>query len=226
MAPALRADLSAVHVPGSDLFATMDWMRERLPRTVDPYDPRLLDPSSPPPELSRASSVLAPWSLGHLVQFSAGQPVAANNFGYGFMDSIRFFLAESEQEALAIARARRARYVVATDLVPRMNDYARFLDRPPLLESRAQGLAPTRRYFSTLQSRLYDFDGLGATLGDLTVEPLSAFRLIHRSESAIRRGDRWVALWKVFEITEAAEAGTSPPPAAPSGAPPASPPKR
>jgi hypothetical protein len=171
--------------------------------------------------------VLAPWSLGHLVLFSAGQPVAANNFGYGFMDSIRFFLAESESDALAIARERRARWVVATDLVPRMNDYARYLDRPPLLESRPQGLAPTRRYFTTLQSRLYDFDGQGGTVGDLAVAPLHSFRLIHRSESAIRRGDRWVPLWKVFEITEAAEAGrTSPPPAGPSGAPAALPPKQ
>jgi hypothetical protein len=170
---------------------------------------------------------MAPWSLGHLLLFSAQQPVAANNFGYGFLDSIRFFLAESEEEALAIARERRSRWVVATDLLPRMNDYAKYLDRPPLLEESPQGLVPTRRYFSTLQARLYDFDGQGGTVGELGVAPLHSFRLLHRSESAVRRGDRWVALWKVYEITEAAEAArTSPPPAGPSGAPAASPPKQ
>jgi asparagine N-glycosylation enzyme membrane subunit Stt3 len=226
MAPSLRAQLSAVHVPGSDLYATLDWMRASLPRAVDAYDPRLLDAASLPPELSRASAVLAPWSLGHLLLFSAEQPVAANNFGYGFLDSIRFFLAESESEALALARERRARWVVATDLLARMNDYAKYLERPPLFEARPQGLAPTPRYFSTLQARLYEFDGQGGRVGDLVVEPLPSFRLIHRSQSAVRRGDRWVALWKVFEITEAGEDRTSPRPAAPSAAPPASPPPR
>ena len=32
-------------------------------------------------------------------------------FGYGFLDSIRFFLADSEDEALAIARRQQARFL-------------------------------------------------------------------------------------------------------------------
>jgi asparagine N-glycosylation enzyme membrane subunit Stt3 len=201
MASGLRNELTAVRVPGSDLFETLEWMRQRLPHAVGAYDPRLLSPE-PPPELSRAASVLAPWSLGHLILYDAELPVVANNFGYGFLDSVRFFLAGSEPEALAIARARRARWVLATDLVPRMNDYADYLGRPPLLRPTEEGPAPTPAYFSTLQSRLYDFDGAGAEAAGARIEPLAHFRLLYHSRSGIRRGNRWLARWKVFEIVE------------------------
>src|SRR5215831_6605431 len=190
--------LRAVHPAGSDLYASLDWMRRELPHPVDPYDPRLLLPQSPPPQLAQAQSVIAPWSLGHLVLYEAGLPVVANNFGYGFTDSLKFFLAESEEEALQIARRRRSRWVLATDLAPRMNDYASYIERPASLRASAQGWTPTDRYFRTLQSRLYDFDGAGARLPQQTVPPLAHFRLRFHSASAIQRGGRWLARWKVF----------------------------
>ncbi len=198
LAPGIAEEVSAVRVPGSDLFETLEWMRRELPHAVDAYDARLL--SASPPGLAGAGSVLAPWSLGHRILYDAELPVVANNFGYGFLDSIRFFLAESEEEALAIARGRRARWVLATDLVARMNDYAGYLERPAYLRATAQGPVPTPAYFSSLQSRLYDFDGKGAQVGDLKIEPLAHFRLIYHSRSAISRGGRWLARWKVFEI--------------------------
>jgi asparagine N-glycosylation enzyme membrane subunit Stt3 len=202
MGPGLAAELSAVYVPGSDLLATLERMRTSLPHAVDAYDPRLLGPPPYPPGLSRASSVLAPWSMGHLILYDAEEPVVANNFGYGFLDAIRFFLAESEEEALSIARRRRTRWILVTDLVPRLNDYASYLGRPPYVVSGPQGPAPSRAYFTTMQSRLYDFDGRGARLPGLDVPPLSRVRLLFHSQSAIRRGGRWVPLWKVFEIAE------------------------
>jgi asparagine N-glycosylation enzyme membrane subunit Stt3 len=201
MAPEIESELSAVRVPGSDLLDTLDWMRLNLPHAIDAYDARLLSREAPP-ELARAASVLGPWSLGHLILYDAELPVVANNFGYGFLDSIRFFLAESEEEALTIARGRRARWVLATDLVPRMNDYADYLGRPPYVRLTGKGLAPAPAYFSTLQSRLYDFDGAGAEIGDVRIEPLAHFRLVHHSRSGIRRGDRWIARWKVFELVD------------------------
>jgi asparagine N-glycosylation enzyme membrane subunit Stt3 len=201
MLPGVRQELSAVHVAGSELYAALDWIDRQLPRTVEPYDARLLESSPEVPELSRAVSLLGPWSLGHLVLYEAGQPVVANNFGYGFTDSLRFFLADSEDEALGIARARRARWVMTADLLPRMNDYAKILGRPPLLAPQGGSLAPTPAYFRTLQARLYDFEGSGAEFpGGVRIEPLAHFRLLYRSRSAVRRGDRWVAQWKVFEI--------------------------
>ncbi|HKF44398.1 MAG TPA: STT3 domain-containing protein [Thermoanaerobaculia bacterium] len=201
MAPGIREEVTAVRVPGSDFFDTMDWMRDKLPHAVDAYDPRLLSPS-PPPELSRAESVLAPWSLGHRVLYNAELPVIGNNFGYGFNDSIRFFIAGSEEEALAIARSRRARWVLATDLVPRMNDYAGYFDRPPYLRQTDRGPMPLPSYFSTMQARLYDFDGGGFEGAGNRFEPVRHFRLVHASRSGIPRGTRWLARWKVFEILE------------------------
>lgn len=202
MADGLAAELRTIRVGGADLFATLDWMRRELPHEVDAYDRRFLDPEAPPAWLSPASAVLAPWSLGHLVLYEAELPVIANNFGYGFLDSIRFFLSDSEQEALTIARARRVRWVVATDLVPRMNDYAGYLGKPPVLESTPGGPSPTLRYFATMQSRLYDFDGAGARIPGASIPPLTSFRLRFQSRTGIPRGNRWIARWKVFEIVD------------------------
>ena len=199
--PGIREELTAVRVPGSDFFETMDWMRDKLPHAVNAYDPRLLTPS-PPPELASAASVLAPWSLGHRILFDAELPVVGNNFGYGFADSIRFFIAESEEDALGIARSRRARWVLATDLVPRLNDYAGYFDRQPYLQRTDRGLQPLPSYFATMQARLYDFDAGGFEGGGRVFEPLRHFRLVHASRSAIPRGSRWLARWKVFEILD------------------------
>jgi asparagine N-glycosylation enzyme membrane subunit Stt3 len=202
MGPGLRDELSSNPFPGSDLFATLSRMRTELPHAVDAYDPRLLGPPPFPGALSGASSVMAPWSLGHWVLYEAGLPVVANNFGYGFLDSIRFFLAPTEEEALAIARRHRARWIVATDLVPRLNDYASYLGRPPLLTAAPDGsLAPTPAYFDTMQSRLYDFGAAGTRLTGREIPALSGIRLLFHSQSAIRRGGRWIPRWSVFEIT-------------------------
>jgi hypothetical protein len=195
-------EFRSVHAPGSDLLATLDWMGRNIPRVVDPYDPRLLSAGRFPPELARAESVLAPWSLGHQILYEAGLPVVANNFGYGFVDSLRFFLAESEEEALQIARARRVRWVFAMDLVPRMNDYASYLDRPPLLRATANGPAPTEKYLRTMQSRLYDFDGEGLTMSAFSVPPLVHFRLRFHSATAIQRWGKLLPWLKVFEIVD------------------------
>ena len=199
MAPGIRQEVTAVRVPGSDLFETLDWMARELPHPISAYDPRLLS-RDPPPELSDARSVLTPWSLGHIVLYEAELPVVANNFGYGFLDSIRFFLAESEDEGVALAGARRARWILATDLVPRMNDYAEYIGKKGTLRPGAEGLLPTPEYFRTLQSRLYDFDGNGMNAGGVEIPPLTRFRLIHQSRTGIRRGGRWLARWKLFEV--------------------------
>ncbi len=195
-------ELRAVHVPDPDLFATLDWMKHNIPRVVDPYDPRLLSAGRFPAELDRAESVLAPWSLGHQILYEAGLPVIGNNFGYGFSDSLRFSLAESEEEALQIARARRARWVVAMDLVPRMNDYASYLGRPALLRATAEGPAPTEKYLRTMQSRLYDFEGEGLTMSAFSVPPLVHFRLRFRSATAIQRWGKLLPWMKVYEIVD------------------------
>ena len=91
--------------------------------------------------------------------------------------------------------------MLTTDLVPRMNDYASYLGRPAPLETTDRGVTPTDAYFRTLQSRLYDFDGRG--LPALGIPPLASFRLVFASRTGIVRGGRFVARWKVFEISDA-----------------------
>ena len=202
MARGLREELGATYVPGSDLFATLGKMRGQLPHAIDAYDPGLLGPPPFPAALAGARSVLAPWSLGHFVLYEAELPVVANNFGYGFLDSIRFFLAETEDEALAIARERRARWIVATDLSARLNDYASYLGRPPYLVPGPEGLSPAPAYLRTMQARLYELGGREASFGGVEVPALTRFRLLLRSNSAIRRGGRWIPRWAVWEIVE------------------------
>jgi dolichyl-diphosphooligosaccharide--protein glycosyltransferase len=203
MVPGLQSELANVRPPGSDFFATLSRMRAELPRAIDAYDPALLGPPPFPAALSGASSVLAPWSLGHFVLYEAEQPVVANNFGYGFLDSIRFFLATSEEEAIAIARRHRSRWILVTDLTPRMNDYASYLEKPPLLgRAPAGGLAPTPAYFATMQARLYDFGGGGGEVAGVAIPPLTRIRPLFHSRSANLRSGRYLPVWSVFEITE------------------------
>jgi asparagine N-glycosylation enzyme membrane subunit Stt3 len=191
--PGTRAQIAARYEPGRDLIDTMDWARRSLPHPLDIYDPRFVPPARPVPELSRASAMLGPWSLGHFLTYYAEEPSVADNFGYGFFDSLEFFLADREEDALAIARRRRARWIVATDLLPKMNDYGAVLHRGPYVELAPGGLRLTPAYFHTVQSRLYDFDGRGP-------EPLPHFRLIYRSRTAILRGGRLLSRWKIFEV--------------------------
>ena len=82
------------------------------------------------PELKNAHSVMAFWSQGHLVTYFSERPVVANNFGFGFMDSLNFFFAKSEEEALAIAQRRRVRYVFSLDIFPVINQYSRVVGQP------------------------------------------------------------------------------------------------
>ena len=191
--PGLVRQLRTRYAPGDDLIATMEWARTHLPHAVSAYDPRFLPPVAPVPALDRAEAMLSPWALGHFVTFYAELPAPADGFGYGFMDSIRFFLAESEEEALAIARDRRSRWIAVTDLTPKMNDYAKILGRPPYISLESNRAAPTPAYFRTMQSRLYDFDGAGPA-------PLARFHLVHASRTGSLRGGRVVARWKIFEI--------------------------
>ena len=61
---------------------------------------------------------------------------------------------------------------------------------------------PLPAYFRTLQSRLYDFDGLGMRAEGLEIPRLKRFRLVHQSRTGNRRGGRFLARWKLFEILD------------------------
>jgi dolichyl-phosphooligosaccharide-protein glycotransferase len=191
--PGLRRQLAAAYAPGEDLIHTLEWARVHLPHPFSMYDAGFVPPTRPVPGLSGSPSVLAPWSLGHFVTYYAEEPTAADNFGYGFFDAVRFFLADREDEALAIARARRARWVFVTDLLPKMNDYGDILHRGPYVVFEGGRIERMAAYFHTIEARLYEYDGRGP-------EPLAHFRLLYQSRTAILRDGRLLARWKIFEI--------------------------
>jgi hypothetical protein len=64
-------------------------------------------------------AVLAPWTWGHVLEWVAGRPTVATNFGTfvgedAFRDPARFFLTEIPREGEALLELRRARYVLVT----------------------------------------------------------------------------------------------------------------
>jgi hypothetical protein len=68
-------------------------------------------------------SVLASWTWGHAIEWGAGRPSVATNFGTfvgedAFRDPSRFFLAEEAGDAEAILRERRSRFVLVTTYLP------------------------------------------------------------------------------------------------------------
>ena len=84
-----------------------EWMRERAP-----LGPGELEGTGP-------VSVLAHWDDGHAIEWVAGRPSVATNFGSyvgleSYADPPRALLAESAAEAEAILAGRRARFVVVT----------------------------------------------------------------------------------------------------------------
>lgn len=196
---AIQSDYEA----GPDRMGALLKLRELMPSEIDMFDPRMLDPAARIPELARADSVLAFWSQGHLVTYYSERPVVANNFGYAFFDSLRFFFAESENEALAIARAHRARFVLSVDILQSANDYGAAIGKGNYVEMTGHGGVITPAWFRTLQARMHDFDGQGATLpGGIRVEPLAHFTLRYASAAGSRRFGRFVPLIKVFELVE------------------------
>lgn len=196
----LRQEMARPYAIEPDYRETLAVLKELGGVQVDPFDPRFLEPGASIPELESARSVMAFWSQGHLVTYHSEQPVVANNFGSNFFESIRFLLAETEEEALEIARAHRVRFVLVMDLLPIVDQYGQVLGRSGYTVKTANGGHANAKYLRTLQSRLHDFDGDGATIGDLTLPPLEHFRLRHSSKTGVRRFGRFVARWKIFEV--------------------------
>lgn len=205
----LPREIATGFAPSDDLREALGRLRALMPAPVDAYDGRFLEAGTPIPELQTASSVMTFWSQGHFVTYFAERPVVADNFGYDFEESVRFFLTENEEEALAIARSHRVRFVLARDLFPAVENYARGLGRPPLAVSRDGEWLPTAAYFRTLQARLQEFDGLPAVLpGDISVAPLKFFRLRYASRVGQQRLGRFIPRWKIFELAPPPAAGS------------------
>lgn len=135
-----------------------------------------------------AWGLVGPWSFGHTILRWTGVPVAADNFGYGFEDQARLWLARSEEEAMSILRRRRIRFVLTTRLEPILPLYARVLGLP----------APDDASFGYRLHR-----------GELDRE---TFRPIVDSLSGDKRPDgRIVPRYRLFEIPPPSPAFAFPP---------------
>jgi hypothetical protein len=78
------------------------------------------------------SVVLAPWSLGHHLIYLAGRKPVVTPFIFdrstpGLEDSIRFYLLDTPEEAMARARRLGIRYVIVTDLSRDAERWASFV---------------------------------------------------------------------------------------------------
>jgi dolichyl-diphosphooligosaccharide--protein glycosyltransferase len=168
-------EVSPRRLAGRVLLETAHWMRLHTPSTAGWLDPTLV------PEYG----VIAPWDLGHALQYAARRPAVVDNFGddlgpEGFELAARYFRG-GEPEALEIAASRRVRYAIAA--------------------ARAGFGAPLPGPAS-MQRALYDRDGSAGDPGG--PPPLVGHRLVYESRPGEGSGRQRASLYKVFEIVPGA----------------------
>lgn len=145
-----------------------------------------LDPSQPP-----GYGVLAPWHLGHIIEYVGRRPTVVSNFGddlgeesFAFME--RYYLAREAEIDFELER-RHIRYVVAQ----------RF---PTFLTNE-----PTR---ASLFRALFVRDGSQAQdprSGALIAPALARHRLVYETLGRDFRDDAAPAVYKLFEVVQGAQ---------------------
>jgi len=170
-------------VMNPDAYNSFLWIRLNTPPTRNPWKP------VEKPEYS----ILAPWDLGHYLQYISERPTVANNFGYqlrggGLEDSVRFLLAGKEEDLLAICERRDTRYLVLTDVFGGLDsmgpiigiDFVRdFTEEATAPNHPGGGLrAPNGRFYALASQRMYVFDGSATP----ETEAITRFRLVFESK--------------------------------------------
>ena len=144
----------------------------------------------PPP--AAGAGVLAHWGFGHMIEWVAGRPTVATNFGSyigaeSFADPSAFFLTEDPEEAEAILRRRGAGHVLlSSQLVRQLPNMIQSVS--PRLHSTYLRGRPGRwrgglqeRWFRTVGCRML-IAGAGGEPPQWGVkEPLRFLRLVHAS---------------------------------------------
>lgn len=88
---------------------------------------------------SDEQAVLAQWDLGHMIEWGAGRPTVATNFGSylgreSFLDPWRFLAAGSDEDAEALCEERRVRHVLlGSDWMRNLDTMTRVLADDPRL---------------------------------------------------------------------------------------------
>ncbi len=156
-----------------DWYESLNWMKENSNSTSF-YD----DPVKVP-----EYGVMNSWDYGNRIIYLAKRPVVANNFQAGVMDSIKFYLSESEEESASIMDERRAKYVfIDYDMLyGKLPSLVEWVNEDPAsyltVEDYGLNVAaiPTKKLLNTTMARLYLFDGAGT----------EHFRLIYESRTLV-----------------------------------------
>jgi hypothetical protein len=145
------------------------------------------------------AAVLAVWTHGHAIEWVAGLPTIADNFGSylgrdSYLDPWRFFLEEDPRRAEELLARREARYVMITADFTNDLEVALRLLRPGdrdgvLARGTGRRLRPGARFFRTMAARTM----LNGRVGDLesgvlTGDSLDFLRLVH--VAAVELGTR------------------------------------
>lgn len=134
-------------------------------------------------------SVLASWTWGHLIEWTADRPTVATNFGTfvgedAFRDPARFFLSERPRDAEALLLKYRARYVLIESWLPNQLDpllRAADVDRSRYVEAgEGEDLALRFEWYSTLGARLL-LSGRALLPDGAWSESLDFLRAVHVS---------------------------------------------
>jgi dolichyl-diphosphooligosaccharide--protein glycosyltransferase len=190
--------------PPRDLYQTLLQLRQLTPEPGDFYN------LNEQPQYG----ILGNWSFGRWINYIARRPAIADNDGYGFQESIRFFLAEDEDSANRILTERKGRYILVYDLFRALPRYATILglDSTTYFETNVSGSdtdktvirIPKESFYSLMQTRLYEFDG-SAIRRDQVIPALEHYRFLYESDSALSDGrPRPVRMVKVFEYVPGA----------------------
>jgi dolichyl-diphosphooligosaccharide--protein glycosyltransferase len=163
-------------------LTTARWLRDETPATSGWLD----DEARP------EYGVLAPWALGHILEYVARRPTVVNPFGDDLgshnWDVVQRYYLGGEREAATILDRLGARYVVASH-------------RPGFL---GQEALPGAMFYS-----LYFFDGARRSTLPLVrdhpaPEPLRRHRLLYESPPRQGTGDDGPSSFKVFEFVPGA----------------------
>jgi asparagine N-glycosylation enzyme membrane subunit Stt3 len=167
-------------------------------------------------------AVLAPWSLGHLVQFHAGRPVLVGPFGTdlgpgAFDASAAFWFSSGQAEAEAVLAQRRCGVLVLGQLpgtTQLLHDYAPAGTPAPFVRTLdgagGERQGETEAFWSLVPVRLYYDDGRSVDRSPA----LDGFRLLLESPATSPGNPAQEQQVKVFEWVQGARAQVTAPPGA------------
>jgi dolichyl-diphosphooligosaccharide--protein glycosyltransferase len=134
------------------------------------------------PQKTPEYSVMSWWDYGNWILYLSERPVVANNFQAGAEDAAKFYLSQSEPEAMAVLDARGSRYVIVdNDLTyGKLASLTRWsnedIDSYRKIEKNGSRsiVQSLGRYNNSTLARLYFFDG----------SDMDHFRLIYESKTS------------------------------------------